>query len=117
MNKVQVNGKTSAKRANTNFHEPSKKKIATRLTTTSRVILPKPVLTEQQQQQVQQQALPHQQQPIFSQQHAFSQHSLPQQHTLLQQQYDPQLLYSLPFTSPQQQNPSFIQLESEQVSM
>jgi hypothetical protein len=53
MNKVQVNRKTSVKHANTNFHEPSKKKIATRLTTTSCIILPKPVLTEQQQQQVQ----------------------------------------------------------------
>ncbi|GES80579.1 hypothetical protein RCL_jg10898.t1 [Rhizophagus clarus] len=107
MNQVQVNAKTSVKRANTNFHEPSKKKIATRSTTTSRAILHRSILTEQ---QVQQQTLP----PILSQQHAFPQHNHPQQHALTQQQYDPQL-YSLSLTSPQQQNPNFNQLEIEQV--
>ncbi|GBC06975.1 hypothetical protein RclHR1_07170016 [Rhizophagus clarus] len=81
MNQVQVNAKTSVKRANTNFHEPSKKKIATRSTTTSRAILHRSILTEQ---QVQQQTLP----PILSQQHAFPQHNHPQQHALTQQQRD-----------------------------
>jgi hypothetical protein len=55
---VQSKGKTSTKctnTSNTDFadaHRPSKKKVLTRLTsTTSRLILPRPVLTEQQQQQ------------------------------------------------------------------
>ena len=106
---VQSKGKTSTKRANTSntdvtdAHRPSKKKVLTRLTsTTSRLILPRPVLTEQQQQQ----ALPlPQQQQVLSQQHVLQlQHNFSQQqHTLSQQQYDPQL-YSLTNTSLQQQN-------------
>ncbi|GES94478.1 zinc finger and SCAN domain-containing protein 29-like [Rhizophagus clarus] len=74
MNQIQVNKKTSTvERANTNFYKPSKKKIATHLTTTSRTNLPRSVLAEQ---QVQQQILP----PVLSQQDAFLQHTHPQQH-------------------------------------
>ena len=101
MNQIQSKEKTSIKRtntSNTNFtdaHRPLKKKVLTCLTsTTSHLILPRPVLAEQQQQQ----ALPQQQQ-VLSQQLVLPlpqlQHNFPQQqHTLSQQQYDSQL-YSL----------------------
>ncbi|GES94991.1 hypothetical protein RCL_jg19207.t1 [Rhizophagus clarus] len=85
MKQVQVNAKTSTKPA------------------TSRVILPRSILTKQ---QVQQQTLP----PILPQQHTFFQHTHPH---FSQQQYDPQL-YSLPLTSPQNSQ-NFNQLEIEQV--
>ena len=124
MNQVQSKGKISTKRANTSntdftdAHGLPKKKVLTRLTsTTSRLILPKPVLTEQQQQQ----ALPLSQQgQVLSQQHILPlpqlQRNFPQQQrSLSQQQYDPQL-YSLTNTSLQQQNLNLISLEIEQVS-
>jgi hypothetical protein len=122
MNQVQSKGKISTKRANTSNTDftdahglPKKKVLVT--STTSRLILPKPVLTEQQQQQ----ALPLSQQgQVLSQQHILPlpqlQCNFPQQQrSLSQQQYDPQL-YSLTNTSLQQQNLNLIPLEIEQVS-
>ena len=52
MNQVQSKEKTSTKRTNTSntdftdVHRPLKKKVLMRLTTTSRLILPRPVLAE-----------------------------------------------------------------------
>src|SRR5204863_107423 len=113
MNQLQFNGKTSTKRSNSSaFSYGAETQKKTRLASqTSRLILPKPVLTEPQpqniilqpqqqqqsvlseppQQQQQRSQLQKQQQRIFSSQH------LPfQEQCVFQQQYDSQIPHLSP---------------------